>query len=84
MHGINLLLIGLLPAYFKKYGRVSLLSGVLDASVYIGSALSAYGFAAAAEQSGWGAVILSWPLIALCGMAVCLLCTRPWERFQKG
>lgn len=84
MHGINLLLIGLLPAYFKRYGQVSLLSGVLNASVYIGSALSAYGFAAVAEQSGWGAVILSWPITALCGMAVCLLCTRPWERFQKG
>lgn len=84
MHGINLLLIGVLPAYFKKFGQVSLLSGVLNAFVYIGSALSAYGFAAAAELSGWGAVVASWPVISLCGMAVCLLCTRPWERFQKG
>lgn len=54
MHGINLLLIGVLPAYFKKFGQVSLLSGVLNAFVYVGSALSAYGFAAAAELSGWG------------------------------
>ncbi len=83
MHGVNLLLIGILPAYFQKFGKVSLLSGVLNACVYIGSALSAYGFAAAAEMAGWGAVIASWPVVALGGMALCLLCTKPWERFQN-
>lgn len=82
MHGVNLLLIGILPAHFLKTGKVSLLSGVLNACVYIGSALSAYGFAAVAERSGWGTVIASWPVIALCGLLTCLLCTRPWARFD--
>lgn len=84
MHGINLLLIGILPAYFRRFGKVSLLSGVLNACAYIGSALSAFGFAYAAERAGWGAVIAAWPVVALFGMAVCLLCAKPWEYFQKG
>lgn len=82
MHGVNLILIGVLPAYFQRFGRVSLFSGLLNAFTYVGSALSAYGYAAAADHAGWQAVIGSWPVTAVLGMAVCLLCVRPWRRFQ--
>lgn len=82
MHGVNLILIGVLPAYFQRFGRVSLFSGLLNAFTYVGSALSAYGYAAAADRAGWQAVIGSWPVTAVLGMVVCLLCVRPWRRFQ--
>lgn len=83
MHGVNLILICVLPAYFQRFGRVSLLSGLLNTFSYVGSALSTYSFAVMAEFSGWKAVIASWPLFALTGMAVCLLWARPWRRFQE-
>ena len=83
MHGVNLILICVLPAYFQRFGRVSLFSGLLNACTYAGSALSAYGFAAAAELAGWEAVIASWPAVALLGMLACLLCAGPWRRFQN-
>lgn len=83
MHGVNLILVGILPAYFQRYGRVSLFSGLLNAFTYVGSALSAYGYAAVADRAGWLAVIGSWPVTAFLGLAVCLLCVRPWRRFQN-
>lgn len=83
MHGVNLILIGVLPAHFQRFGRVSLLSGILNAFTYIGSAVSAYGFAAVADWAGWRTVIAAWPVIALAGAGVCLCCARPWRRFDK-
>lgn len=83
MHGVNLILICVLPAHFQKFGRVSLLSGALNACTYVGSALSAYGFAAVSELSGWHAVISAWPILAAAGAVICLLCAAPWKRFLK-
>ncbi len=83
MHGVNLILICVLPAHFQRFGRVSLFSGLLNTFSYVGSALSTYGFAAAAELSGWRTVIASWPVISLAGMAVCLLWATPWKQFQR-
>ena len=83
MHGVNLMLIGNLPAYFAKYGKVSTVSGLLNACTYIGSALSTYGFAALSDRFGWGFTIAGWAVIAGCGMVICLLLTGRWTRFCK-
>jgi len=83
MHGVNLMLIGNLPAYFARYGKVSTVSGLLNACTYIGSALSTYGFAALSERFGWGFTIASWALIAGGGMVICLFLTGKWTRFCK-
>jgi len=81
MHGVNLMLIGNLPAYFAKYGKVSTVSGLLNACTYIGSALSTYGFAALSDKFGWGFTIASWAVIAGSGMVICIILTGKWKRF---
>ena len=52
MHGVNLMLICMLPPYYAGYGRISLVSGMFNACTYIGSAASAYGMAAFSESFG--------------------------------
>lgn len=83
MHGVNLMLISMVPHYFGKYGRVSLVSGVLNAGTYIGSALSAYGTAVYTELFGWQSTILLWAVTALAGAALCLCLKRKWHRFKQ-
>lgn len=78
MHGVNFMLISMLPAYFRKYGNTSTVSGVLNACTYIGSALSTYGVAVLSTGIGWDGTILLWFCIALVGTALCLLCVKPW------
>lgn len=80
MHGVNLLLVCTLPAFFKKYGIVSTASGVLNACVYIGSAISTYGIAVLSNVIGWGYTVLLWAGIALAGGAICLVCAKPWHK----
>lgn len=80
MHGVNLLLVCMLPAYFKKYGNVSTASGVINACTYVGSAISTYGIAVLSGVIGWSNTVLLWAFIALAGAVICVLCARPWSR----
>ena len=71
MHGVNLMLISIFPLRFKKYGRISTVSGILNALTYLGSALSAYGIAALSDHFGWKQTVLSWAVLSFLGMAMC-------------
>ncbi len=80
MHGVNMLLVCMLPAYFKRHGKVSTAAGVLNSFTYIGSALSTYGFASLSENLGWSFTIVMWIGVAALGCALCLFWSK---RFKK-
>jgi OPA family glycerol-3-phosphate transporter-like MFS transporter len=81
MHGINLMLISRVPIHFARYGRISTVSGILNAFTYIGSAASAYGFAWLAQRFGWYFIIGSWVAITALGMLICFLIAKKWKKF---
>lgn len=81
MHGINLLLISRLPAFFAKYKCVSTISGILNTFTYIGSAVSTYGFAFLSEKRGWNFTIGLWVIIALSGTICCGTSIWHWKKF---
>jgi len=82
MASVNFLLICLVPAMFQRFGRVSLISGILNCSTYVGSALSTYGIALYSSAYGWGATILLWAIIAAAGLTVCLAISKRWQMFK--
>ena len=88
MHGVNMMLICNLPARFAATGKVSLISGVLNACTYIGSALSTYVFALAAQRFGWRVPVLCWAGVCVLGAAACTLggprCRRMLAGLKKG
>ena len=71
MHGINLMLIGIVPKRFTKVGKTATFSGILNAGTYIGSSISTYGFAVLAEKFGWGFTIMTWVIISALGIVAC-------------
>lgn len=83
MHGVNLLLISRVPIHFARYGKISTISGLLNAFTYIGSAASTYGFAFFSEQYGWYFTVGSWGVITAIGAIVCFLNIRKWKQFAK-
>lgn len=84
MHGVNLILICMLPVFFKDSGNVSTVSGTLNACTYVGSAISTYGIAKIEEIAGWNTTITVWMVIALSGMVFCFVCIPSWKkRFGK-
>jgi len=82
MHGVNLILLCIVPPYFAKHGHVSLVSGILNAGTYVGSAVSAYGTALFSEHFGWKNTILLWAGVALLGTVLCLVLKKKWAAFK--
>lgn len=76
MHGVNLMLICMLPPFLSKEGHISTLSGVLNFCTYVGSALSTYGIATLSKSRGWNLVMLLWVVIAGLGTIMCLISQR--------
>ena len=83
MHGINLMLITVVPKRFIKSGKVSTYSGILNACTYIGAAISSWGFAALAESFGWSTTILFWIVIAALGALISLFTAPLWRKFRR-
>lgn len=79
MHGVNLMLVCMIPPFFKKHGRISTVSGVINSCTYIGSAISTYGIAVLSEKTSWHFTLLIWVFIAVLGTAICFLCVKPWK-----
>ena len=80
MHGVNLMLIAIVPRRFVPFGKVSTYSGILNACTYVGAAISTYGFAALAETFDWNFTILTWVAISLVGASLCFFAARIWQR----
>ena len=84
MHGVNLIIICMVPPFYKSQGIVSTVSGILNSCTYVGSALSTYVIAVLSEKFGWSFTLFIWLVIAVLGSAVCMMCVKPWyKKMQK-
>ena len=83
MHGVNFMLICMVPPVFNKTGKVSFVSGLLNSCTYVGSAIFTYGIAVLSENAGWSFTLITWLVIAGLGAIICLLCFKPWNKQQK-
>lgn len=83
MHGINYVLICMIPKHFEKYGKISFMSGLLNACTYIGTAIAGYGMAVVSEGFGWKFTILMWSVVAGIGLLTCLLTSKKWGEFRR-
>ena len=76
MHGVNWIMTYIMPLKFKKYGKISFISGLLNSFTYVASSISVYAIAIFSEHSGWSATLLMWSGIAFVGMAICLALSK--------
>lgn len=84
MHGTNLIVIADYPHYFARYGKISTFSGILNAFVYLGSAISIYGVARLAEVFGWKITFIVWACVAVVAAVACFLASLHWSDIEKG
>ena len=71
MLGVNGMLLTFIPFHFGRLGKAASITGFLNACSYFASAVSSVTIGVIAENSGWNITILSWLIVALCGMVVC-------------
>ena len=83
MMGINTLLASMMPAYYVKFGVTSTVTGLLNASAYLGAAFSSYENGVIVENFGWNSIMYIWCICAFAGIIVCLLASKKWKHFRK-
>ena len=71
MHGANLMLICIVPSYFKDSGNVGFAAGLLNFTSYAGSSVSAYLLAAMSEHMDWRYIFAILALASLAAGAIC-------------
>ncbi|MBR2341190.1 MAG: MFS transporter [Clostridia bacterium] len=81
VQGVNLMLITHVPKRFKKYGNISTISGLINAFVYLGSALASYGVAALVAAGGWRFTALVLCIVVTIGMTCCIIAAKGWKKF---
>ena len=79
-HGINMMLVCMVPKHFVYTGKVSLISGVLNAFTYIGSAVSIYGYPIIQDSLGLDAVKIVWVITAVLAMTLCFVVAKPFSK----
>lgn len=85
MHGVNLMLISRVPRYFDKYGKISTVSGLVNAFTYVGSALAMWLIPSVSSKWGWELQVISVFSVIMAGLGalICLLIIKPWKKFRK-
>ncbi len=73
MMAVNTLFVNLLPLHFEKEGRVSTVSGFLNAMAYLGCAISTYGIGVLVQHMGWQVTIFGWLAMTAAALAVCFI-----------
>lgn len=81
MLGVNAMFVNVMPVRAGRAGGAALLSGVLNALTYAGSAAVTWGAGAAAGRWGWNAVLMLWLGMAAAAFAVSAGAARRWGRF---
>lgn len=83
MVGANIMLINLIPVHFGVIGRSSSVTGIMNCSAYIGSALSSFGISSVAQSFGWTSAIWVWVLFSLGAWITAMAGSSMWGRYEQ-
>ena len=73
MFAVNVMLITIVPFKFAKYGNVSTVAGLLNATAYIGCALANQIAGGILSRSTWNTVIIFWIILAIVAIVFCFI-----------
>ena len=83
MVGANIMLINLIPVHFGVIGRSSSVTGIMNCSAYIGSAVSSFGIGSVAQSFGWSSAIWVWVLFSLGAWITAMAGSGMWGRYER-
>ena len=83
MHTYNYMIITLVPLRFSSQGKTATVTGIMNATAYVGCALASYGFGVISDRIGWTGSIIVWIALDAAAMLVTLIATRGWTRYKN-
>jgi OPA family glycerol-3-phosphate transporter-like MFS transporter len=79
-HAINFMYTSISVAKFERFNKTSFVTGAINSSVYIGSAISTYGIAAITTHFGWSGTMTTWLGCAIIGLVVSIFSIKPFKK----
>ena len=83
MHTFNYLIITLVPMRFASIGKTATITGIMNATAYIGSASSSYGFGIVSENIGWNGTIFVWLGLNVLALAAAAFSIHRWTNYKR-
>ena len=81
--GQNMFTVGRIPMYFSKVGKVSLISGVMEATSYMGTACLTFITGYLVEGLGWTFMMCVWLSLAAVAAIATAFSRRKWNKFRR-
>ncbi|MEE1503195.1 MAG: MFS transporter [Acutalibacteraceae bacterium] len=83
LHSFNYMIITLVPMHFSYCGRTATVTGIMNATAYVGCAAATYGFGVISDKIGWNGSIFVWIGLAITALLVTLSASGKWKRFKE-
>ena len=83
-YGVAPMVDTLTPMEYEKAGRVGLVAGLTDSSIYLGSALAGVATGALSDVAGWPGVYSLWMIVSLAGVGFAALSIAGGKRLRAG
>ena len=81
--GQNMILIGTLPMYFSKAGKVSTITGTMDAVCYLTTAVVSSVTGVLVDRTGWTIVMAGWFVLSALAAVGTIFAKRRWNKFRR-
>lgn len=81
--GQNMFIVGTVPMYFHKVGKVSMITGTLNAVSCLSTALMSWITGALVDTAGWGIVMTLWLLLSASAAVAVIFAKRRWNKFRR-
>ena len=81
--GQNMILIGTLPMYFSKAGKVSTITGTMNAICYMTTAAVSWIVGVLVDRTGWTIVMAGWFVLSALAAVGTLFAKRRWNKFRR-
>ncbi len=81
--GQNMFITGTIPMYFYKVGKVSMITGTLNAVSYLSTAVLSWITGALVDTAGWGIVMTLWLVLSVIAAGSALLTKSRWNKFRR-
>ncbi|MBQ3531632.1 MAG: MFS transporter [Oscillospiraceae bacterium] len=81
--GQNMFIVGTIPMYFHNVGKVSMITGTLNAVANLSTAVLSWITGALVDTSGWGIVMTLWLILSCVAAVSVIFAKRRWNKFRR-
>ncbi|MBQ3235912.1 MAG: hypothetical protein IJA92_00105, partial [Oscillospiraceae bacterium] len=81
--GQNMFIVGTIPMYFHNVGKVSMITGTLNAIANLSTAIMSWVTGVLVDTAGWGIVMTVWLILSAVAAVAVVFSRRRWNKFRR-